>query len=79
MIEEGEVYEDNIFDEEMKIISIDGDKVTVEDSVGDSEERSIELWRIEHNISANRYRRIRKEDVDVNIAEEKKPKTIFDY
>lgn len=79
MISEGEVYYDYTFDEEMTILSIEDGQTTIDGPVNGSEPRTVDTWRIEHNISVGRYEKIGETEVEEPVQEEDTDESIFNY
>jgi len=60
-INQGDVYFDNLFNEEATIVSVDSEVVILDGPVGDSRPREVDRWRVEHNINVGRYEKVKKE------------------
>jgi hypothetical protein len=79
MVSEGDVYYDNVFDSELKVVEIDGKELVIDDSVGGDSTRSYRKWELEHNINVGRFEKIREESTEKSQSKEQGKQGIFDY
>jgi len=79
MIQEGEVYYDNTFEDELKVVDVDGDSLIIDDYVSGDGTREYRKWELEHNISVGRFEKVREEYVDVEQPENQEKEGVFSY
>jgi hypothetical protein len=77
MVQEGEVYYDNTFDSELKVIEVKEDTLIIDDYVSGDGTREYRKWELEHNIGVGRFEKVGEEDVEQSKGPEKEG--VFGY
>jgi hypothetical protein len=79
MVQEGEVYYDNTFEDELKVVEVDGDSLIIDDYVSGDGKRDYRKWELKHNINVGRFEKIREENIESEYTENREKEGIFDY
>jgi hypothetical protein len=79
MVQEGDVYYDNTFEDELKVVEVDGDSLIIDDYVSGNDTREYRKWELEHNISVGRFEKVREENIVGNEKDAETEQDVFEY